>query len=81
MTNLLRAASFVLCGENVEDQLLSLNEACEKSLPIPHDVFVWEPFELESCEMLIEIIQDLEVQFDDANQDYKQNLIEILKTN
>ena len=38
-------------------------------------------FELESCEMLIEIIQDLEVQFDDANQDYKQNLIEILKTN
>ena len=32
MTNLLRAASFVLCGDNVEEQLESLYDACDKKL-------------------------------------------------
>ena len=75
MTNLLRAASFVLCGDNVEEQLESLYDACEKNLPIPSDVAVWEKFELESCEVLIGIIEDLEIQFDEANQDFINRLL------
>ena len=75
MTNLLRAASFVLCGDNVEEQLDSLYDACEKNLPIPSDVAVWEKFELESCEVLIGIIEDLEIQFDEANQDFIKRLL------
>ena len=75
MTNLLRAASFVLCGDNVEEQLESLYDACGKNLPTPSDVAVWEKFELESCEVLIEIIEDLEIQFDEANQDFIKRLL------
>jgi len=75
MTNLLRAASFVLCGDNVEEQLESLYDACTKNLPIPSDVAVWEKFELESCEVLIGIIEDLEIQFDEANKDFVKNLL------
>jgi hypothetical protein len=75
MTNLLRAASFVLCGDNVEEQLESLYDACDKKLPTPSDVAVWEKFELESCEVLIEIIEDLEIQFDEANQDFIKRLL------
>tara|TARA_R110000772_G_scaffold249281_3_gene363482 strand:+ start:125 stop:367 length:243 start_codon:yes stop_codon:yes gene_type:complete len=75
MTNLLRAASFVLCGDNVEEQLESLSDACDKNLPTPSDVAVWEKFELESVEALIEIIEDLEIQFDEANQDFIKRLL------
>jgi len=75
MTNLLRAASFVLCGDNVEEQLESLYDACTKNLPIPSDVAVWEKFELESCEVLIGIIENLEIQFDEANQDFINRLL------
>ena len=75
MTNLLRAASFVLCGDNVEEQLESLYDACGKNLPTPSDVAVWEKFELENCEVLIGIIEDLEIQFDEANQDFINRLL------
>jgi len=65
----------VLCGDNVEEKLESLYDACDKKLPIPSDVEVWEKFELESCEVLIEIIEDLEIQFNEANQDFINGLL------
>ena len=52
MTNLLRAASFVLCGDNIEEQLNSLNNAIMNDLcnvEIPSDVVVWEKFEGRKC--------------------------------
>jgi len=78
MTNLLRAASFVLCGDNIEEQLNSLdneimNDLC--NVAIPSDVVVWEKFEGESAETIMQIIEDLEIQFDEANQDFVKSLL------
>ena len=78
MTNLLRAASFVLCGDNIEEQLNSLYNAIMNDLcnvPIPSDVVVWEKFEDESAETIMQIIEDLEIQFDEANQDFIKSLL------
>ena len=78
MTNLLRAASFVLCGDNIEEQLNSLNNAIMNDLcnvQIPSDVVVWEKFEDESAETIMQIIEDLEIQFDEANQDFVKSLL------
>ena len=78
MTNLLRAASFILCGDNIEEQLNSLNNAIMNDLcnvEIPSDVVVWEKFEDESAETIMQIIEDLEIQFDEANQDFVKSLL------
>ena len=76
MTNLLRAASFVLCGDNVEEQLKSLDNAQPNNDPIPSDVIVWEKMEWIDCAItLIEVIEDLEIQFDEANQDFVKSLL------
>tara|TARA_R100000951_G_C2518669_1_gene142687 strand:- start:43 stop:294 length:252 start_codon:yes stop_codon:yes gene_type:complete len=78
MTNLLRAASFVLCGDNIQDQLNSLDNAIMNGLrnvAIPSDVVVWEKFEGESAETIMQIIEELEIQFDEANQDFVKSLI------
>jgi len=78
MTNLLRAASFILCGDNIEEQLNSLDNAIMNDLcnvQIPSDVVVWEKFEDESAEVIMQIIEDLEIQFDEANQDFVKSLL------
>ena len=78
MTNLLRAASFILCGDNIEEQLNSLNNAIMNDLcnvEIPSDVVVWEKFEDESAEVIMQIIEDLEIQFDEVNQDFIKRLL------
>lgn len=78
MTNLLRAASFVLCGDNIEEQLNSLDNAIMNDLcnvEIPSDVVVWEKFEDESAETIMQIIEDLEIQFDEANKDFIKSLL------
>jgi len=78
MTNLLRAASFVLCGDNIEEQLDSLDNAIMNDLcnvAIPSDVVVWEKFEDENAEGIMQIIEDLEIQFDEANQDCVKSLL------
>ena len=78
MTNLLRAASFILCGDNMEEQLESLDNAITRDLcnvQIPSDVAVWEKFEDESAEVIMQIIEDLEIQFDEANQDFVKSLL------
>jgi hypothetical protein len=78
MTNLLRAASFVLCGDNIEEQLDSLENAIMNDLcnvAIPSDVVVWEKFEDENAEGVMQIIEDLEIQFDEANQDFVKSLL------
>ena len=78
MTNLLRAASLVLCGDNLEEQLKSLDNAIMKDLcnvQIPSDVVVWEKFEDESAEVIMQIIEDLEIQFDEAIQDFVKSLL------
>lgn len=78
MTNLLRAASFVLCGDNIEEQLDSLENAIMNDLcnvAIPSDVVVWEKFEDENAEGIMQIIEDLEIQFDEANQDCVKSLL------
>ena len=78
MTNLLRAASFVLCGDNIEEQLNSLDNAIMNDLcnvEIPSDVVVWEKFEDESAEVIMQIIEDLEIQFDEANKDFVKSLL------
>ena len=78
MTNLLRAASFVLCGDNIEEQLNSLDNAIMNDLcnvQIPSDVVVWEKFEDENAETIMQIIEDLEIQFDEANKDFIKSLL------
>ena len=78
MTNLLRAASFVLCGDNIQEQLNSLDNAIMNDLcnvAIPSDVVVWEKFEGENAETIMQIIEDLEIQFDEANQDFINRLL------
>ena len=78
MTNLLRAASFVLCGDNIQEQLNSLDNAIMNDLcnvAIPSDVVVWEKFEGENAETIMQIIEDLEIQFDEANQDFIKSLL------
>jgi len=78
MTNLLRATSFVLCGDNIQEQLNSLDNAIMNDLcnvAIPSDVVVWEKFEGESAETIMQIIEDLEIQFDEANQDFVKSLL------
>ena len=76
MTNLLRAASFVLCGDNIEEQLESIYNAQPNNAPIPSDVIVWEKFDWIDCAItLIEVIEDLEIQFDEANQDFVKSLL------
>jgi arginyl-tRNA synthetase len=78
MTNLLRAASFILCGDNIEEQLNSLDNAIMNDLcnvEIPSDVVVWEKFEDESAETIMQIIEDLEIQFDEANKDFIKSLL------
>ena len=78
MTNLLRAASFVLCGDNIQEQLNSLDNAIMNDLcnvAIPSDVVVWEKFEDENAETIMQIIEDLEIQFDEANQDFIKRLL------
>jgi len=78
MTNLLRAASFVLCGDNIEEQLESLYKAIMNDLrnvATPSDVVVWEKFEDENAEGIMQIIEHLEIQFDEANQDCVKSLL------
>ena len=82
MTNLLRAASFVLCGDNIEEQLESLYKAQPNkdaifkiNAPIPSDVVVWEKFEDENAEGVMQIIEHLKIQFDEANQDFVKSLL------
>jgi hypothetical protein len=74
MTNLLRAASFVLCGDNIEEQLESLYKA-QRNVATPSDVVVWEKFEDENAEGIMQIIEHLEIQFDEANQDFVKSLL------
>ena len=74
MTNLLRAASFVLCGDNIEEQLESLYKA-QRNVATPSDVVVWEKFEDENAEGIMQIIEHLEIQFDEANQDCVKSLL------
>lgn len=74
MTNLLRAASFVLCGDNIEEQLESLYKA-QRNVATPSDVVVWEKFEDENAEGVMQIIEHLEIQFDEANQDFVKSLL------
>ena len=83
MTNLLRAASFVLCGDNIQEQLNSLDNAIMNGLcnvAIPSDVVVWEKFEGENAETIMQIIEELEIQFDEANQDFVKSLLTNTKT-
>jgi hypothetical protein len=78
MTNLLRAASFVLCGDNIEEQLDSLDNAIMNDLcnvATPSDVVVWEKFEDENAEGVMQIIEHLKIQFDEANQDFVKSLL------
>lgn len=74
MTNLLRAASFVLCGDNIEEQLESLYKA-QRNVATPSDVVVWEKFEDENAEGVMQIIEHLKIQFDEANQDFVKSLL------
>ena len=45
------------------------------NVQIPSDVVVWEKFEDESAEVIMQIIEDLEIQFDEANQDFVKSLL------
>ena len=64
-----KAASFVLCNDNIAEALELLENASSISDTIPDEVIVWEKFELEPIENLMGIIENLEdVITDFANQ-------------
>ena len=60
-----KAASFVLCNEDI-DEAIQLLDNCDT---IPDEVIVWERFGYEPKEDLIEYIDQLETMLNEA---YKQ---------
>ena len=55
-----KAASFILCNGNIEEALELLDNASSVSDDIPDEVVVWDKFEHEPIEAIIEHIDNLE---------------------
>lgn len=54
-----KAASFFLCGDNISEDFYKLCEAADNDAAVPEDVIVWEPFENEDAQTLVDYIFDL----------------------
>jgi hypothetical protein len=54
-----KAASFFLCGDNISEDFYKLCEAADNDAAVPEDVDVWQPFEDEDAQTLVDYIFDL----------------------
>tara|TARA_B110000046_G_scaffold88365_1_gene96440 strand:+ start:44 stop:271 length:228 start_codon:yes stop_codon:yes gene_type:complete len=62
----IKAAQFILSGDDVERDLKLLDNA---NHTIPDEVSVWEKFEYESLETILSYIDDLHYMLDDVKRD------------
>jgi hypothetical protein len=65
-----KAASFVLCNDDITEAL----ELLENSDTIPDEVTVWEKFEDDSIEDIIEYIDAIESMLEEAYEEGTRNL-------
>ena len=68
-----KAASFVLCNDNITEALELLDNANSVSGRIPDEVIVWEKFEYEPIENLIEYINTIETMLEEAYEEGKSD--------
>lgn len=54
-----KAASFFLCGDNISEDFYKLCEAADNDAAVPEDVEVWQQFEDEDAQTLVDYIFDL----------------------
>lgn len=54
-----KAASFFLCGDNISEDFYKLCEAADNDAAVPEDVDVWQPFENEDAQTLVDYIFNL----------------------
>ena len=54
-----KAASFFLCGDNISQDFYKLCEAADNDAAVPEDVDVWQQFEDEDAQTLVDYIFDL----------------------
>ena len=64
-----KAASFVLCNDDITEAL----ELLDNSDTIPDEVTVWEKFEYDPIENLINYIDTIESMLKDAYEEGKRN--------
>jgi hypothetical protein len=65
-----KAASFVLCNDDITEAL----ELLENSDTIPDEVTVWEKFEYDPIENIIEYIDAIESMLEEAYEEGTRNL-------
>lgn len=56
-----KAASFFLCGDNISQDFYKLCEAADNDAAVPEDVEVWQQFEDEDAQTLVDYILDLKM--------------------
>lgn len=64
-----KAASFILCNDNITEALELLDNATDT---IPDEVIVWDKFEYEPIENLIEYIDSIEDMLKEAYEEGKR---------
>jgi len=70
-----KAAGFVLCNDNLTEALELLDNASSVSDTIPDEVIVWEKFEYDPIENLIEYIESIETMLKEAYEEGKSNIL------
>jgi hypothetical protein len=68
-----KAASFVLCNDDITEALELLDNASSVSDTIPDEVIVWEKFEYDPIENIIEYIDTIETMLKEAYEEGKRN--------
>ena len=66
-----KAASFVLCNDNLTEALELLDNA---SSVVPDEVIVWEKFQYDPIENLIEYIDSIENMLKEAYEEGKRSV-------
>lgn len=66
-----KAASFVLCNDNLTEALELLDNA---SSAVPDEVIVWEKFQYDPIENLIEYIDSIETMLKEVYEEGKRSV-------
>ena len=69
-----KAAGFFLCNEDVTEALEALDNASSVSDTIPDEVIVWDKFQYEPIESLVEYIALLEDMLKEAYEEGKKSI-------
>mgnify|MGYP003147573397 FL=1 len=69
-----KAAGFVLCNDNITEALELLDNTSSVSDTIPDEVIVWEKFQYDPIENLIEYIDSIETMLKEAYEEGKRNV-------